>query len=77
MKTGQRIPIKTAKEIANNLGYSQVIIFAYDGSTGIQSICTFGKTKSDCETAADSGNKLKKTLGWPDEFCHAKPSRSK
>ena len=30
MKTGKRIPVKASKDIANNFGYSQVIIHAFD-----------------------------------------------
>jgi hypothetical protein len=42
-KTGRKIPITAAKAIANNYGYTQVIIHAFDGETGIQSVATFGK----------------------------------
>jgi hypothetical protein len=75
--SGKRIPISLAKNLANELGYTQVIIHAYDGNTGIQSVCTYGKTLDDCENAAKGGNAIKKLLGWPEELCNAVPSRSK
>lgn len=74
-KTGKRIPISWAKKIAIELGYTQVIIHAYDGETGIQSVCTFGKSLSDCDNAAKGGNAIKKFCGWPEELCNAKPRR--
>lgn len=75
--TGRRIPIKVAKDIAKNLGYSQVIIHAYDGKTGIQHVTTYGETIADCENAALGGNTIKKLLGWPEELTHATPARIK
>jgi hypothetical protein len=74
-KTGRKIPITAAKAIANNYGYTQVIIHAFDGETGIQSVATFGKTLDDCKNAADGGNVIKRLMGWPEEMCHAVPAR--
>lgn len=76
-KTGKRIPIKSAKAIAKEFGYTQVIIHAYDGNTGMQCVATYGTTLEDCDNAAAGGNALKKLLGWPEELCNAKPKRSK
>lgn len=76
-KTGKRIPILTAKDIADHYGYSQVIIHAFDAETGIQHVTTFGKSLSDCDNAAKGGNAIKKLLKWPEESCDAKPSRLK
>ena len=76
-KTGKRIPIRVAKKIADDLGYTQVIIHAYDGESGIQSVCTFGKSLSDCDNAAKGGNAIKKLLGWDEKLCHAVPNRVK
>jgi hypothetical protein len=75
-QTGKRIPIGIPKEIAKKFGYTQVIIHAYDGDTGMQCVATYGKTISDCDNAANGGNKIKELLGWPDELCHEKPKRS-
>ena len=72
----KRIPITWAKKIANELGYTQVIIHAYDGETGIQSVCTYGKTIADCDNAAKGGNAIKRLLKWPEELCNAKPKRT-
>lgn len=76
-KTGKRIPIVDAKSIGEKRGYNQVIIVAWDENTGITSVCTWGKSLKDCSQAAEGGNLIKKTLGWPDELCHAKPARIK
>jgi hypothetical protein len=75
MKTGKRIPISDAKNIGTVRGYTQVIIVAIDSETGVQSVCTWGKTQNDCEMAAVGGNFVKRAIGWPDELCEAKPAR--
>lgn len=77
METPKTIPITTAKKIARDLGYTQVVIFAMDKNTGIQSVCTYGESKEDCINAAISGNQLKRALGWPEDLCNAKPARIK
>lgn len=76
-KTGKKIPISWAKKIAEELGYTQVVIHAYDGETNAQCVTTFGKTLADCENAAEGGNAIKRLLKWPEELCNAKPARSK
>lgn len=73
----KRIPINWAKKIAEELGYTQVIIHGYDGETNVQCVTTYGKSISDCENAAEGGNAIKKLLGWPEELCNAKPKRGK
>lgn len=74
-KTGKRIPINWGKKIAEELGYSQVIIHGYDGETGIQCVSTYGKTVEDCKNAAEGGNTIKRWLQWPEELCNAVPKR--
>lgn len=73
MKTGQKIPIADARKIAKERGYSQVIIHAFDGITGIQHVTTYGKTEDDCINAARGGNAIKELLQWDET--NAKPSR--
>ena len=75
MNSGKRIPINWAKRIAEDLGYSQVIIHGFDGKTGMQCVTTYGKSLKDCKNAADGGNKLKQLLKWPEEYCNAQPKR--
>jgi len=75
-KIGKRIPISWAKKIANELGYTQVIIHAYDGESNMQCVTTYGKTIADCENAAKGGNTIKRLLEWPEELCNAKPKRT-
>lgn len=73
MKTGQKIPITDAKKIAKERGYSQVIIHAFDGVTGIQHVTTYGKSEDDCINAAQGGNTIKKLLKWDES--NVKPAR--
>lgn len=75
MKTGKRIPISTAKAIANDFGYTQVVVHAFDGETNIQHVTTYGKSQADCENAAAGGNAIKKLLKWDESLCNAKPPR--
>lgn len=73
----KKIPIKVAKDIANEYGYNQIIIHGYDIESGTQSVCTYGKSQEDCDNAAKGGNTIKKLLGWPDDLCNTKPQRVK
>lgn len=74
-QTGKRIPISSAKKIGLDLGYTQVIITAFDKNTGVTSVTTWGYSQEDCEQAAIGGNFVKKALGWPPEKCNDKPAR--
>ena len=73
----KRIPINWAKKIAEELGYTQVIIHGYDGETNVQCVTTYGESLSDCENAAEGGNQIKRLLGWSEELCNEKPKRIK
>lgn len=75
MSTDKKIPISSAEAIGETLGYTQVIITAFDKETGITSVTTWGKSQEDCEQAAIGGNFVKKALGWPPEKCNDKPQR--
>jgi len=70
------IPIKSAKDISKDYEWPEIVIFAYDPKTRMQHVTTFGKTKAQCIDAAKAGNHLKKHLGWPEQKCHATPSRA-
>lgn len=74
-KTGKPISISTAKKIATENGYSQIVIHAYDGITGTQHVTTYGTTLEDCTNAAKGGNAIKKLLKWDESLCDAKPNR--
>lgn len=73
----KKISINWAKKIAEDMGYTQVIIHGYDGETGVQCVTTYGKSISDCKNAADGGNAIKRLLGWPENLCNAKPKSKK
>ena len=62
-KTGKRIPINWAKKIAEDLGYTQVIIHGYDGETGIQHVTTFGKSIEDGEFCLKLKNAFSHFMG--------------
>lgn len=72
----KRIPISAAKEVSTKYEFPEVVIFAYDPETKNQHVTTYGKTKEQCIDAARAGNDLKRALGWPEEYCNAKPSRT-
>jgi hypothetical protein len=46
----KRIPIATAKMIAEKHNLKQVLLIGYDGE--LVHVVTYGKTKADCEAAA-------------------------
>lgn len=77
MNKPKRIPIKLAKGIAKDLNYDEIIIVGANYETGIQSVCTFGKSLAACANAAEGGNAIKRLLGWPEEQCKAIPTRIK
>jgi len=70
----KRIPIKAAKELADDFLLKQVIIVAWDGK--LTHVVTYGKTLEDCDQAAQGGNFVKKALRWPESLM-TEPSRVK
>ena len=70
------IKISDAKKLAKELGYTEIVIYGYDKESGIENVTTYGVSKDDCKNAADRGNKIKRLMGWPEEYCHAKPERT-
>ncbi|MCK9431858.1 MAG: hypothetical protein M0R00_02745 [Candidatus Omnitrophica bacterium] len=72
----KEITIKMAKKISRETEYPEIIIVGYDPVSGQQHVTTYGETKAQCLDAAKAGNFIKKACGWPDELCHAKPSRT-
>lgn len=46
----KRIPIATAKLVADKHDLKQVLLIGYDGD--LVHVVTYGKTKADCEAAA-------------------------
>jgi hypothetical protein len=72
----KEIPIEAAKNISKNFEYPEIVIFAYDPVTGYQHVTTYGETVDQSNDAARAGNFLKKALGWPDELCQAKSTKT-
>lgn len=73
----RNVPIEAARQIANAFDKDQVIIVCWEKAHGKIHVTTYGKTVDDCTQAAAGGNLVKKTLGWPDEMCHAIPRRAR
>jgi hypothetical protein len=48
----KKLPIKVAKDIAERFGLRQIILLGYDGSA--VHVVTYGKSKKDCELAAQA-----------------------
>ena len=61
------LPIKEARNIAQDYGWDQVIIVARRvGDAGYEHVVTYGKDKANCEAAARAGQALKHHLmRWP------------
>jgi len=71
-----RITIKDAKELAKRRGLTHCIIFGCDSRLQhVQHIATYGRTLEQAAQAAEFGNQIKKSCGWPDRLCHAEPAR--
>ena len=70
------IKIEDAKKLAKDLGCTEIVIYGCDRDSGIESVATYGVSKEDGNEAADKGNEIKRLMGWPEEYCHAKPIRT-
>jgi hypothetical protein len=70
-----RIPIKAAQEVARGYNCRQVILLAWDGV--LTHVVTYCVNQEECDQAAEGGNRIKRSLGWPESLCNAEPSRVK
>lgn len=62
------IPIRAARDLADQYGYDQVIIYARKCNTGVEHMTTYGVTRAHCLAASKIGNFLKyKIMGWVKE----------
>jgi delta 1-pyrroline-5-carboxylate dehydrogenase len=66
------ISVDKAQSIREELGATHLVMFTMD-SEGGQNVATHGETALQSLEAAEAGNKLKRLLGWPEEFCNTKP----
>ena len=69
-----RVPIDDVKNLANKWGLTHCIVFGWDGKN--EQVLTWGHDIPESAQAADFGNKLKDTLGWPKNL-HRQPPRIK
>ena len=68
-----RIPIAAARRIAEEYGQQQVILVTWDGAN--THVVTYGTTLEACDQAAQGGNRVKRSLGWPEDLCQDTPAR--
>lgn len=74
MSKFKKIPVKALREFCQAQGLQVAVLLGW--GSGVQHIVTWGKTIEQCAAAAESGNKLKAAIGWP-ESLHAEPPRVK
>ncbi len=68
------IPIVSARDIAEQFGYDQVVVIARRvGDDGGEHVTTYGRDKTNCDVAARIGDFLKfKVMNWLSETKHEK-----
>lgn len=71
----ERISVLAAERFAQTHDLRQVIIIGLNDTDNVAHVVTYGKSKDDCRLAAESGNNLKRHMGWPVELCSAVPRR--
>lgn len=69
-----RLPITAVKQLADEYGMSQVIVFGWDGE--LTHVATYGKSVEDCDVAARGANAIKRNWNWPEQLM-SEPSRVK
>jgi hypothetical protein len=78
MRSGySRLPIAAAKRLAADYSLRQVILIGLNSGDDTAHVVTFGKSVDDCRLAAESGNNLKRHMGWPEHLCSGVPARIK
>ena len=75
-ETTKRIPPSDLKVLADKHGLVEAILVGRTAEN-MAHVVTYGKSKAQCLAAAESGNNLKRFLGWPESKCRAKPERLK
>lgn len=73
--TNDHIPESEAKRISHEYGFPQVVIVAFDPVTGNQHVTTFGTSAENSDAAAQFGNFIKRSNGWPVDMCIAEPEK--
>jgi hypothetical protein len=71
----KRLPIAAAARLAAAYGLRQVIVIGLNADDDTAHVTTYGTSPEDCRLAAESGNNLKRHMGWPEELCSAVPAR--
>jgi acetylornithine/succinyldiaminopimelate/putrescine aminotransferase len=62
------IPISAARDLADQYGYDQIIIYARKCNSGMEHMTTYGVNPAHCSAASKIGDFLKyKIMGWTKE----------
>ena len=72
----KNIGINEIKEIRAHIGATHLVLFAV-APDGTQHVATHGETERNAKEAAEAGNNLKRSLGWDESLCKAKPLERK
>ena len=67
------IPVESARAIALEFGWDQVIVIARRVGHG-EHVTTYGIDPAHAAAAAAGGNALKGVMGWPEPECKAEPN---
>ena len=67
-----KLKISQVKTWRESINATHLIVF-FILDDGSQHVATHGKTPKNAIEAANMGNGLKTTLGWPEALCHEKP----
>lgn len=70
------IKIKEAKQIREKFEFTHLVILGIS-EDGAQHVATHGKTVLQAKEAAAMGNRLKREMRWPEEFCNTDPLERK
>lgn len=66
------IPVESARAIALEFGWDQVIVIARRVGHG-EHVTTYGIDQAHAAAAAAGGNAMKAFMGWPEAECNAQP----
>jgi len=66
------VSIAEVKRLREIINATHIVVFAISDD-GTQHVATHGRSTEQATEAAKAGNKLKASLGWPDDLCHEQP----
>jgi hypothetical protein len=69
MSDDYRIPPERLEEFARSLGLQQAILVGWSAATGTTHVVTWGDSLVDSAQAAQGGNVIKRSIGFPECSC--------